>query len=415
MIVRHATRTQPLRRALRGRHAATAGRSWLVLCAALLPGALPAPAASAAPSASTRTLALPASETGATASRAGTPAMRQIELRTRTSFSLVGLRWRSAGAPLTARLRAQRTDGSWTAWLEVEAQQEPSGAPSGADGAEEQAGRRAAARAQLRGSSEPLWTGPARRLQVRISGARPAGLHATLVTIDGAPVTARAAAKRADEGYAGIQPRAAWDPSNSCKPRDTPDYGVVQGVVVHHTVGTNDYSQAQVPSIILGICKYHRDTNGWNDIGYNVLVDRFGGAWEGRAGGLTQAVVGAQAQGFNSVTSGISMLGTFTSAAPSSLQVATVARVAAWRLAVAGVQRSGTVQLTSAGGSASRYKAGSTATVPRVMGHRDVGLTECPGDGAYPLLGQIRTSVAAADPTLPANLPRRSRAPPNRS
>ena len=65
---------------------------------------------------------------------------------------------------------------------------------------------------------------------------------------------------------------------------------------------------------MLGICRYHRDSNGWNDIGYNFLVDKYGQIFEGRAGGSTRPVIGAQAQGYNSHSTGIACLGTFTDA-----------------------------------------------------------------------------------------------------
>lgn len=419
MIVRHASHTDPLRTrssSARGAMRAvlparrTMRRPTLLTTALLLAattGALmPATPAAAGERASYRTEALPTATTTATAATAASRA-RVIELRASKRFSMVGLRWASARATVTGELRAQRTDGSWTEWMELEGQVGPDGVVRGADGQEAEAGERRSERLGLRGSTEPLWTGPARRLQVRLTTPRPRGLRAAFVDVTGAPrpVTARAAATRQDNGLAGIQPRAAWDPNDECAPRGTPGIGSVQAVVVHHTVGTNDYSQAQVPAVILGICKFHRNGNGWNDIGYNVLVDRFGGAWEGRAGGLTQAVVGAQAQGFNAVTAGISMLGNYQVVAPSPEQIATVGRVAAWRLAVAGVPRTGTVDLESAGGSLSRYGSGKVATLPRVIGHRDVGQTECPGNAAYPLLDRVRSLVAAANPVLPVNLP----------
>ena len=109
-------------------------------------------------------------------------------------------------------------------------------------------------------------------------------------------------------------PRATWA-GTKVPPRAPPTYGDVQVAFVHHTVTANDYGPAESAAIVLGIAKYHRDTNGWNDIGYNFLVDRYGQVFEGRAGGVDQAVVGAQAQGYNSHSTGVAVLGTYSSAA----------------------------------------------------------------------------------------------------
>ena len=95
-------------------------------------------------------------------------------------------------------------------------------------------------------------------------------------------------------------------------PRADPRYGEVQLAFVHHTVTANDYGPEDSAGIVLGIARYHRNSNGWNDIGYNFLVDKYGQIFEGRAGGIDQPVVGAQAQGYNSVSTGIASLGTFS-------------------------------------------------------------------------------------------------------
>ena len=424
MIVRRSTRTHRLLRRL----LPAALMAWAGVFATQPAVASTAPAsaapASGGPQASYRTQELPGGVAIASAASvdrdhdagdadahgASTTRTTRIDLRPDRRFSLAALRW-ATSEPIAGRMRAQGIDGSWTAWSELE--REPTGDDGVAEGTDRDEATAARARTRTlgkQGSTAPLWTGPARRLQIDLAGARPRGLRAAFVDVTGSSPaaprpTATAARARQDPAMAGINPRAAWDPNNACKPRGTPSIGSVEAVTVHHTAGSNDYTQEQVPAVMLAICKFHRNGNGWNDVGYNVLVDKFGGAWEGRAGGLTNAVIGAHAQGFNSVSAGISMIGDHSVVPPSPATVATVARVAAWKLAVSGKPQSGTVALTSAGGSLSRFGAGKIAVLPRVFAHRDVGQTACSGDAGYAIMDGVRATVAGANPSVPATLP----------
>ena len=110
---------------------------------------------------------------------------------------------------------------------------------------------------------------------------------------------------------------------------------------MHHTVTANDYGPEDSAAIVLGIARYHRDSNGWNDIGYNFLVDKYGQVFEGRAGGIDAAVVGAQAQGYNSHSTGVACLGTFTEVAQTEAGMDALARLIGWKLALHGVPVAG--------------------------------------------------------------------------
>ncbi|NAZ78350.1 hypothetical protein GTQ99_23505, partial [Kineococcus sp. T13] len=191
-----------------------------------------------------------------------------------------------------------------------------------------------------------------------------------------------------------IRSRAEWGADESLRRGGVGYSGTIKAAVVHHTADGGSYSAAEVPSVIRGMYRYHTVSLGWSDLGYNFVVDRFGGIWEGRAGGITKPVVGAHAGGFNSDTFGVSMMGDFTSVAPSAACLESVARVIAWKLSTYALPADGTAWLTSAGGGTARYAAGTTVKLRTVNAHRDVGFTACPGNVGFTRMGWIRDRVA---------------------
>jgi hypothetical protein len=170
---------------------------------------------------------------------------------------------------------------------------------------------------------------------------------------------------------------------------------------VHHTDGSNDYAPSDSAAIVLAICRFHRDGNGWNDIGYNFLVDKYGQIFEGRAGGIDRPVVGAQAQGYNDQSTGISSLGTFNTVGQTDAGLKALGQLIGWRLGIAGVPVTGKVTVTSRGGGDNRYPSGTPVPMDRISGHRDGDSTDCPGDALYAQLPDIRARAAGVGPVTP--------------
>jgi len=324
-------------------------------------------------------------------------------LRAAKRFNMVALTWSDGNEEPGIAIRTRRAGGAWSRWATVYRHAEDAPDP-GAEPA-------------VRGSA-PTWAGEADWVQYRLT-ERLRGLRLNFVNVRG---TATAAARtrtavgrvasaglatlagaveatpaRARQGRPSIVSRAAWGASK-CPPRERPAYGEVEAAFVHHTVNANDYTREEAPDVVLAICLFHRNTNGWADVGYNFLVDRFGTIYEGRAGGAEQAVVGAQAQGYNAQSTGIANLGTFTSVRQSPEAIRAVARVIRWKLPLHGKPTTGPVTLTSTGGASNRFPAGRGVRLQRVIGHRDTGATSCPGEALYAQLPEIRRLVAGAVP-----------------
>jgi hypothetical protein len=320
-------------------------------------------------------------------------------------FNLLGLRWRG-GRLEAVRVRVRRSGEEWSRWVEVNTHGD---APD--------QGRREGRNA--RRGSDPVWAGEADEVQISAWARRQVrdvrfhfvNTTGTATALDrlrrqlrgvvaGAASAVRSLAggsARAQTTQPAIVSRADWG-GDACPPRAEPEYGEVKMAFIHHTVSANEYGPDQSAAMVLGICRYHRNSNGWNDLGYNFLVDRYGTIFEGRGGGIAEAVIGAQAQGYNSQSTGIASIGTFSTAGQTEAGLRALAHLLSWKLGVHGVPARGTVTLTSAGGATNRYPAGSHPTFERISGHRDADRTACPGDGLYDQIETLRRTVSPGPP-----------------
>ncbi|MCI2237028.1 peptidoglycan recognition protein, partial [Kineococcus sp. TRM81007] len=356
--------------------------------------------------------AVGAAPTGA-AGAAGAAELAEITVDV-AGGSLLGVVLRD-GAPAAAgedpgpvSVRVRRAGGEWGAWTPLSLVDD---APDDAGGAGVLA-------------TEPLWTGELGEAEVQVRLRAAEAGAARLEVVDPGAGEADAAASAGAVGAVGaagavvggaqaeqvrellaaqervtlaqpaIRSRSAWGADETLRKSSASYSSTIKAAVVHHTADPGSYTQAEVPAVIRGMYRYHTVTLGWADLGYNFVVDRFGGIWEGRAGGTTRPVVGAHAGGFNIDTFGVSMMGDHSRTAPSAAALESVAQVIAWKLALHGVDPKGSTRLTSAGGGTARYAKGTTVTLRTINAHRDVGYTACPGDAAFTKMDSLRTRVA---------------------
>jgi uncharacterized protein with LGFP repeats len=333
-----------------------------------------------------------------------------------TPFSLVALTGDLAGT--STRVRAKRPDGSWGPWYRTEYETAaPDAGPAGSESA------RQGGPSEEPRSTDPLFVGTTRTVQIAVTrpidapvtrppappsvgtnndlGYRPASkehpyaqnISAVLISPPQSP-DRRQWTPPSGVMMPGQPPsiisRAEWGADESLR-CGSPQYdNGIRAAVVHHTAGSNDYSPLESAGIVKAIYTYHSKTLGWCDIAYNALVDKYGQVFEGSAGGLTKAVEAFHTGGFNRNTWGVAMIGNFDDVPPTPIQLRTVGRLLGWRLGMDGVDPKGTVELESAGSHYTTFPAGAIAKLPTIFTHRDVGNTDCPGNAAYALMGEIR-------------------------
>ncbi|XP_038214256.1 peptidoglycan-recognition protein LB-like [Zerene cesonia] len=128
-------------------------------------------------------------------------------------------------------------------------------------------------------------------------------------------------------------------------------------VVIHHTyIPRACYSQSECSRSMRAMQDTHMITNGWADIGYNFAVGSDGVVYEGRGWNR----VGAHAVGYNVNSVGIVLIGDWVSAVPPKHQLDAVK------------------DLINVG-----IELGYISLDYKLIGHRQVGATECPGEALF--------------------------------
>ncbi|MET9670779.1 peptidoglycan recognition protein [Streptomyces sp. NPDC006475] len=418
----------------------------LVLPLSLSSGAIAAPPRLIqAPDVPGSTQSLPLTAVGPTPSgRSRGPAAEQrLPEQDVRPFSLVGVVWDDVHAELhgsvQVRTRAVGT-GAWSAWQDVETHNDDHGADPGTAEGESR---------KVRGATAPLWVGASDGVEVRVRPetgepvALPEGMRVELVdpgedpaasdrvapggssaagtvlpaltaeetvaqvraqaqaevdagtgaATDAAEVDAAGAAAKP---FIGPRPRIitrkGWGASESLREKTFVYTKTVKAAFVHHSATGNSYTCKQAPSVLRSIYRYHVVSSGWRDFGYNFAVDKCGNIYEGRAGGVTRAVLGAHTLGFNTNSMGVAVLGTYSRSTPPAAAVAAIARLTAWKIGLFKGNPKGKVTLTS--GGSGKYKKGKKVSFNVISGHRDGFLTECPGARLYSKLGTARSASA---------------------
>jgi len=251
---------------------------------------------------------------------------------------------------------------------------------------------------------------------VRVSSDRPISQLTVLAMADGAAATnpsLTAASAQAATDQPPVLSRDRWgaDPQYMTW---APQFYPTKKLIVHHTATSNDYAdRAGAESQVRSIYYYHSVTQGWGDIGYNFLIDKFGNVYEGRYsreyGGANPSgddanangVTGAHTSGWNSGTVGVAMLGTFTDRDVTPAARDALEALLAWEANRHGIDPQATQPFVNP-------VSGATTTTPNIAAHRDYTATECPGDTFYGTMPAIRSEVAAriagpgtADTTAP--------------
>ncbi|HEV3473774.1 MAG TPA: N-acetylmuramoyl-L-alanine amidase [Actinomycetota bacterium] len=320
-------------------------------------------------------------------------------------FTTVGLVWRQTGdAPIPTKLAWGRP-GPFGNAIEVTADPDEGPDPGSPDDAglvgtpPVWAGEATCARFRLRLPREEALT-DVRAVFLNTSGTatEPGALEAagdTLAAAWGMVTDLGTSPANALASQPTIISRGQWGAKESLR-KCKPDYGkAVQMAYVHHTVVGNGYPASKADDIVRAIYAYHVKGNGWCDIGYNFLVDRFGRIYEGRFGGIERPVIGAHAMGFNTGSTGVAAIGTFTTRTPPTVMLDAFERLLAWRLDVAHARPTGTTIMRSAGGPNQKFDKGEQVPLPVITGHRDTGYTACPGTKLYARLQSLRTEVEA--------------------
>ncbi len=178
--------------------------------------------------------------------------------------------------------------------------------------------------------------------------------------------------------------RTDWCPSGNCPPDATPQPTEPTHIIVHHSAGQT--TSSDFAAVVRSYWDFHVNGNGWDDIGYNWLVDGNGVLYEGRG----ENRQGAHFSCMNKNTTGICFIGNYENAIPTAEGLEMLQNFIAWAAC------SKEIDVLAAD-----FHSDSNTNLENVSGHRDgnglpnsCSSTVCPGENLYPLLEILRDQVS---------------------
>lgn len=186
-------------------------------------------------------------------------------------------------------------------------------------------------------------------------------------------------------------PRSEWCGSyTAChNPTYTVTYRTPTHSVIHHGASPDSYTDGS--AIVRSYWNYHVNSNGWSDIGYNYLFDKYGNFFQGRYNPNIpyQDVNGAHAGSANPYSIGLNFLGNSdaVNTAPTAPQLQKCSEFMAWWFDYKGFNPLSSASVIN--------QLGNSVTLPRITGHKDInpGGTTCPGAALYALIPNLRSQT----------------------
>ncbi len=182
--------------------------------------------------------------------------------------------------------------------------------------------------------------------------------------------------------------RNCWCTEAECPYDDTPVETEPTHIIVHHSAG-NTQSQ-DYGAVVRYIYDFHTQTNGWDDVGYNWLIDPNGTVYEGRPSGLQ----GAHFSCMNQNTVGICLIGNYETNEPTQAALNSLKQLIASESCSYGLVPSGFTWHESAQmqlGVVSGHRDGNFSNSPNSCASGTV----CPGDRLFNKLTALGEEVAA--------------------
>lgn len=206
--------------------------------------------------------------------------------------------------------------------------------------------------------------------------------------------------------HLGVVPRSEWGPG--LRPTGPLPAEEVRFLIVHHTAEPgNDYGPNDVPRLLRGIFAYHTSaTKGWADIAYNFFVDRFGRIWEGRTGSIEGPVQGSATGGNQGFTQLCCFLGDHATVPPNPEAVTSMTALLAALADRYGIDTSPGAEVQFVSRGSNRWPKGAKVVAAPIALHREMSMTECPGDACVPVVrGEIVDGVRRLRGKAAPNVP----------